>query len=141
MNIPNKFHLLINDEVLKTVEALSSRGLTQKQIGMYFGVCESTIKRRFNDTPGMREHYDQGKAKRIYHVSGKLMERIDAGDISAIIFYLKTQAGWKDGSERTIESAPNVQLTMTTTDPNEAAKIYQDIMKGSAPDERNSSGE
>ena len=38
----------------------------------------------------------RGKAKGIALVTNKLMESIKGGNITGMIFFLKTQAGWKE---------------------------------------------
>ena len=40
--------------------------------------------------------YRRGKAKKIAEVAGALMKAVDRGDMSAIQFFLKTQAGWSE---------------------------------------------
>ncbi len=40
--------------------------------------------------------YRRGKAKKIAEVAGALMKAVDRGDMRAIQFFLKTQAGWSE---------------------------------------------
>jgi len=42
--------------------------------------------------------YKKGRAKAIGSVSKSLLQKAIAGDNTAAIFYLKTQAGWKETS-------------------------------------------
>lgn len=58
------------------------------------------------------------------------------GSVTAAIFWLKNRAGWKDVSRQELTGpagAPiettNRSVTTSTTDPIEAARIYQEMMK------------
>jgi len=46
--------------------------------------------------PEISLRYKKGKAKAIGSVSKGLLQKAIAGDNAAAIFYLKTQAGWKE---------------------------------------------
>mgnify|MGYP003385565064 FL=1 len=46
--------------------------------------------------PDVSERYKRGRAKAIGSVSQSLIKKAIAGDNTAAIFYLKTQAGWRD---------------------------------------------
>lgn len=77
------------------VEAYAER-MTAAQIADKLGIGRSTfyeIMRRDDTISGL---YKKGKANGIHKVAGKLMDRIDANDVTSIIFYLKTQAGWSE---------------------------------------------
>lgn len=120
----------ITDEIIKTTEVLAGRGLTVVQIQDYFGVSPTTWQRRCNANEELRLAYKRGKAKQIVHVSGKLIEQINDGSVAATIFYLKTQAGWKEDmhNEEKEQDAPPV--TINVNDPIEAVKVYQQFIRG-----------
>ena len=138
--------LVFTEEMLKEVEVLAGRGLTQKQIAGYFGIGLSTIENYARNNPDLKKALVRGKSKTISFVAGKLIEQIKAGSTSATIFYLKTQAGWAEPDPNNPpppdddeEKAPPQKLELNTKDPNEAAKVYQQIMLR-GKNERNSSG-
>lgn len=126
--------LHITEQMIKDAEVLSGRGLTYAQIAHYFGIHETTFYRKIEEFPALGEALMKGKSKTISQVAGKLIELIKGGSVPAAIFYLKTQAGWKDldGNSKDYNEASEVQekkkLTTGTKDPNEAAKVYQQIM-------------
>jgi hypothetical protein len=131
-----KPRLKITSEMLEEVKVLSGRGLTQEQIYKYYRVSNATWYNYIQKYPELGNAIAEGRSKTISFVSGKLMELIKLGNLSAIIFYLKTRGGYtedKIDNDRNLSANndnPN-SLTLTVTDPVEAAKIYQKIMLGS----------
>ena len=81
---------------LKQVESLAANGLTQEQIAAALGISESTLTKRKKENTDFTDAIKRGKAKGIALVTNKLMESIKGGNITAMIFFLKTQAGWKE---------------------------------------------
>jgi hypothetical protein len=122
----------ITDEVLKTVEVLGGRGLTVKQICDYFGTNDCTWYQRCSEFPELKVAFKMGKSKQIAHVSGKLIEQINDGSTQATIFYLKTQAGWKEEAEEEAQEQGKPSVTFNVNDPIEAVKIYQQFVRGTS---------
>ena len=81
---------------LKQVESLAANGLTQEQIAAALGISESTLHKRKKENTEFTAAIKRGKAKGIALVTNKLMESIKGGNMTAMIFFLKTQAGWKE---------------------------------------------
>ncbi len=81
---------------LKQVESLAANGLTQEQIAAALGISESTLTKRKKENTDFADAIKRGKAKGIALVTNKLMESIKGGNMTAMIFFLKTQAGWKE---------------------------------------------
>lgn len=127
-----KPEFIVTPELIKDAETLSGRGLTRKQVADYFGISERHLYAKMNEYPDLKVALTQGKAKTISFVAGKLIEQIKGGDVKAMMFYLKTQAGWRDVSTIVVEQEPDHNddddLKLNTSDPNEASKIYQQIM-------------
>jgi len=90
---------LTDDQILQ-VEALSAY-LFIEQIADYFGFSEKTFHEIKKRQPEVLTAYKKGKAKAIGKVARKLTTLIDEGDVTAIIFYLKTQGGWSTDSKGT----------------------------------------
>lgn len=84
---------------LEEVERLAALGLTEEQIGLALGVSQDTITRRKQDTAEFAEAIKKGKAQGIGHVTNKLREQIDNGNVTAILFFLKCRAGWNEHAE------------------------------------------
>lgn len=81
---------------IEQVEALAQRGLTQGQIADALGVSLATLQRRRQDSEEFDAALKRGTALGIAAVANRLMERINSGDTTAMIFFLKTRAGWKE---------------------------------------------
>ena len=81
---------------LKKVEALAERGLSQEQIADALGISTSTLYERKRESADFGQAIKRGKAKGIGHVANKLMEAVNAGNVTAAIFFLKAQGGWRD---------------------------------------------
>jgi len=81
---------------LAKVESLAANGLTQEQIAAALGISESTLHKRKQENTEFTAAIKRGKAKGIALVTNKLMESIKDGNMTGMIFFLKTQAGWKE---------------------------------------------
>jgi len=124
-------------EDLKKCTALAGLGLTNQQVAAYFGMGKSSFQEKIKRYPGLCAAMKKGRASRVAQVSGKLMQLIDGGNLTAIIFYLKTQGRWKEANEHTVfedddeEKTVAERLEISTTDPIEASRIYQEFMRRS----------
>lgn len=113
------------------VEMLAGLGLTKYLIQNYFGHSRDVWTKAEKREPNLKKAFNRGQAKTIARVSGKLYELIMQGNITAIMFYLKTRAGWSEKYNPELDCNVNEPaISISVTDPIEAAKIYQQIMKG-----------
>ena len=79
----------------REVETLAAL-LSQEQIADYFGIARNTFRAICARDEEVVAHYKRGKAKAIAHVANGLLQKARAGDTASSIFYLKTQAGWRE---------------------------------------------
>jgi IS30 family transposase len=70
--------------------------LSQDQIADYLGVCRNTFHAMMERDPDIAERYKRGKARAIAHVAKGLLQKARSGHTVSSIFYLKTQAGWRE---------------------------------------------
>lgn len=89
---------------LAEVERLASLGLTREQIAAAMGASVSTIYGRLRDDEKFSEAVKRGEARGIGAVASKLMDQINEGNTTAMIFYLKSRAGWRESSEIRLET-------------------------------------
>ena len=85
----------LSDEQIAQVEALGSV-LSIEQIADYFGIGKTTFYAIMERQPEVSERYKIGKAKAIGSVAQGLLKQAREGNTSAAMFYLKTQAGWRE---------------------------------------------
>lgn len=81
---------------LVQVEALAQRGLTQQQIADALGISVSTLYKNKRENEEFVDAIKRGKAKGIAVATNKLFELMKEGNLGAVIFFLKTQGGWKE---------------------------------------------
>lgn len=132
---PKNDNFVIQDtlENLKKIEELAVLGLSIEQIGNYFGVCENTFRTLYKKKFNFKRAYNRGRSVGIVDVATALMRQIQSGDVKAIIFYLKSHAGWNDDSKKDSGGDSEIDKTTVTinvSDPIEAARLYQEIMRG-----------
>lgn len=77
------------------VETLAAL-LSQEQIADYFGIACNTFRAICDRDEEVLARYKKGKAKAIAHVANGLLQKARSGDTASSIFYLKTQAGWRE---------------------------------------------
>lgn len=92
----------LDDKQIAQVEALASV-LTLEQIADYFGISRPTFNAICERQPEVFLHYKKGKSKAIANVAKNLIQQAQDGNTTAIIFYLKTQAGWKETEQQDID--------------------------------------
>jgi len=85
----------LNEEQRAQVEALSAY-LTAEQIADYFGIGRTTFFAMMDREPDISERYKRGKAKAVGAVAQNLIKKAREGDNACMMFYLKTQAGWRE---------------------------------------------
>ena len=86
---------VLDEEELAQVEALASL-LSTDQIADYFGIGRTTFYDIMKRQEGVSERYKRGRAKAIGTVAKGLLQKAQGGDNAAMMFYLKTQAGWRE---------------------------------------------
>ena len=78
------------EEDAKNVEALTIAGVPQKLICEILKISEPTLRKHY------RSELDTSKAKANAVISQALFKQAREGNIAAQIFWLKTQAGWRE---------------------------------------------
>ena len=113
------------DAARQTVQMHTIVGTTQADIARVLGIDEKTLRKYY------RDELDLAKAKANATIGGALFNRAKSGDTSAMIFWMKTQAGWREKTDinHTSEDASmSPKPGITAIDAIEAAKQYQKIM-------------
>ena len=97
----------------REVETLAAL-LSQDQIADYLGISRTTFQAICARDRQVSERYKRGKAKAIAHVAKGLLQKARDGCTTSSIFYLKTQAGWRE-TERLEHSGPDGDPIETTS--------------------------
>ena len=96
---------IFSEDEIKQVQLLASR-LTKAQMADYFNISENTFREVEKRQPEVLEAYKKGKVQQIDEVVGHLLEQCRKGNITGIIFYLKTQAGWSEEQQQNTHIPP-----------------------------------
>jgi len=81
------------DAQRQTVQLHTTVGTTQAVISQILGIDLKTLRKYY------REELDVSKAKANATIGGALFNKAKGGDTTAMIFWMKTQAGWREKSD------------------------------------------
>jgi hypothetical protein len=87
--------IVFDDAQIAQVEILAAV-LSKKQLADHMDVSETTFREIEARQPDVFDAYKRGKAKAISKMGRSLITQAEEGNVSAAIFYLKTQAGWRE---------------------------------------------
>ena len=105
---------------IREVETLAAV-LNQEQIADYIGVPVRTFRAILQRDDDVSASYKKGKARAIGRVSQSLLKSATEGNITAAIFYLKTQAGWRETQAEPVDLPP-VVINMSQDESDSATK-------------------
>jgi hypothetical protein len=83
---------VVNDAMREKVRYLAGLGVRQDDIAKIIACAPKTLRKRF------RDDLDRGVADANATIAGCLFLAAKAGNIAAIIFWLKTRANWREGT-------------------------------------------
>lgn len=98
-------------------------GTRQEAIASIIGIDPKTLRKYY------RDELDQSKARANATIGGALFNKAKSGDTTAMIFWMKTQAGWKETTAIDVTQKSTVKVS-ADMNPQDAAKAYQDLMNG-----------
>ena len=104
---------VLTEEEKAQVEALASV-LTSEQIADYLEISRSSFYDIMERDPSVSGRYKKGRARAVGNIANGLIKQAQAGNITASIFYLKTQAGWHE--TQIIEAAKGVSIIIDEQD-------------------------
>ena len=81
---------VVNEALREKVRHLAGLGVPQDDIAKIVGCAPKTLRKRF------RVELDRGVAEANAMISGSLFTAAKAGNITAMIFWLKTRAHWRE---------------------------------------------
>lgn len=84
---------------IEKIGEYAKTGATLEQIAGALGICERTLRDRMTHEPTVLASYKKGREVAEVLMSGKLYDMAMKGNVAAVIFWLKAQAGWRDRVE------------------------------------------
>lgn len=76
--------------------------------------------------PDIALRYKKGKAAAIGAVAQGLLQKARSGDTTSAIFYLKTQAGWREtDAQSSYDAAPSLSVVINQAPPVSAVRVTQ----------------
>ena len=109
------------EEDSKLVEALTIAGVTQTLIAQIVKISEPTLRKNF------RKELDTSKARANAVISQALFKKAKDGNVVAQIFWLKTQAGWKEKNALELTGKDGDKLFTEERQLIEIRKIFDEI--------------
>ena len=115
--------VVFNKAQIAQVEALAAV-LNQTQLSDYFGISHTTFIEICKRQEDVSLAYKRGRAKSILNVGTNLIKQAEEGNTAASIFYLKTQAGWKeDKHDSETSEQPSLSINFSVSDPKADIKV------------------
>lgn len=99
----------LTKEQIQEVQTLSAV-LNQSQTADYLGIPYRTFQAILSRDEKVSASYKKGKAKAISNVANDLLQQTREGNTAAMMFYLKTQAGWRETDVDTQRETPKVYI-------------------------------
>lgn len=121
----------LTDEILQEIKLLGGHGATLDHIRIYYGVEKNKFYAIAEENPAILDAIFEGRTKTMFSVAGALMQKIKEGNVAAMMFWLKTQGRWCENHVIGLTDTPRDKIIPSKlgTDPIEASRIYQEIMK------------
>jgi len=105
--------IVFDENQIAQVEALAAV-LSKKQLADHMGISDTTLREIEGRQPDVFDAYKRGKAKAISRMGQSLIMQAEDGNTAAAIFYLKTQAGWRETEQE--QGNQNITLQIVKPD-------------------------
>lgn len=115
----------LTDEQIEEIKTLAVF-LTQDQIADYLGISKRTFNNMRETDERIDTNYRQGKARGIAKIANGLFQQAVSGNATASMFYLKTQAGWREQVAIDHTSSDGSMATAGSETLNKLAQKYGD---------------
>jgi hypothetical protein len=119
----------ITEKVIQKITEMSGL-MTQTEMHQFFGIGKTLWYEKKASNPEMAAAIKSGETKKKMFVASKLMQEIRNGNVTAMIFYLKTKAKWCEKKKVEISASRKLMELPSNlgVDPVAAAQKYKEIM-------------
>jgi predicted transcriptional regulator len=95
---------------------MASRGLTAAQIASCLGISETTLYKKQNEYAEFMDAIKKGRTEGINQVSNALFEKATQGNVTAMIYYLKTRdrENWGENQPEPLKEMPPMQIVVSS---------------------------
>lgn len=107
-------------ETRALVERSAGLGVTQESIAEYLNIDEKTLRKYYS------KELSRGKFQANILVFGKLFEQCMEGNLTALIFWCKTQGKWRETDRLEITGADGGAIGVSNTDRRLEETLKQD---------------
>ena len=97
--------VVFTEDQITQVEQLAAV-LTKKQISDFYNISDTTFREIEGRQPEVLDAYKRGKSKAVASMGSNLINQAKKGNVAAAIFYLKTQAGWREDNLQDQQNSP-----------------------------------
>jgi hypothetical protein len=94
---------ILTDTEYDIIERACAIGLTQEQIAKLINCSYRQFCIYVKKNKRIKDSWQKGKLRTDLFVAGELLKKIKEGNISCIIFYMKTKMGWSGVEKQEIE--------------------------------------
>jgi DNA-binding CsgD family transcriptional regulator len=114
----------LTDAQRAEVETLSAV-LNAEQIADFLGIGRTTFFAILNRDEDLSERYKRGKARAIGAVAQSLVTKARAGNVTAMIFFLKTQGGWRESVDLAVKQDPIDEIDLSQLSDNDLRELME----------------
>jgi len=119
--------IVFTDEQLKELEILSAI-CTLDEIADYFGIARETFRQIKIRDEEVSSLYKKGRIQAKGVMGSRLFKKgVIEGDVTAMIFYMKTQGGWKEAKEETEQEQVIIETPEEKAERLKERRIYMEF--------------
>lgn len=104
--------IIVDDQFLKRAEEVAAVCYTDSMIWDALGIKSKSFYDLMRKNPHFAQTIKRAQAKKTEKVLHKFHKKIEEGDITAIIFFLKCRAGWIEAEKRKALSLKKMELEL-----------------------------
>ena len=119
--------IVFTDEQLKELEILSAI-CTLDEIADYFGIARETFRQIKIRDEEVSSLYKKGRIQAKGVMGSRLFKKgVIEGDVTAMIFYMKTQGGWKEAKEEREQEQVMIETPEEKAERLKERRIYMEF--------------